>query len=372
MSMNEKWGDIYGHSNNREVLERIIASSKIPHAFLFIGKQGIGKDYFALKLAHLLNQKLASSEDQSRVLHGLANLSEPCIKYIFALPRGKNETDESNPFEKLNPDDLEEIKEEIQKKISNPYHKIQLTKANIIKVSSIRDINKFLSLQFEKSFYRFVLISDAHLMNETSQNALLKNLEEPPENVIFVLTTPYPDMLRETIRSRCWSMYFSPLNSTDISKILVKYFDIDKALAAEVSIFSDGSVTTANQLIEHDFRKLKSKTINFLRYSLGKKFHSAYREISEVLSDGDNSTLRLFIQMIITWLNDLQRYRTENDEFFYSDYKETLEKFHKKFPNTNIHEVVFKLDHLSSLVYNNINPNLLVTNMIYNISSLTK
>jgi len=194
--MNEKWGDIYGHSNNREVLERIIASSKIPHAFLFIGKQGIGKDYFALKLAHLLNQKLASSEDQSRVLHGLANLSEPYIKYIFALPRGKNETDESNPFEKLNPDDLEEIKEEIKKKISNPYHKIQLTKANIIKVSSIRDINKFLSLQFEKSFYRFVLISDAHLMNETSQNALLKNLEEPPENVIFVLTTPYPDMLR--------------------------------------------------------------------------------------------------------------------------------------------------------------------------------
>ena len=45
MSMNEKWDDIYGHRNNREVLDRIIASSKIPHAFLFIGKQGIGKDH---------------------------------------------------------------------------------------------------------------------------------------------------------------------------------------------------------------------------------------------------------------------------------------------------------------------------------------
>ena len=96
------------------------------------------------------------------------------------------------------------------------------------------------------------------------------------------------------------------------------------------------------------------------------------RKSSGVLSDGDNSTLRLFIQMIITWLNDLQRYRTENDDFFYSDYKETLQKFNKKFPNSNIHEVVFKLDYLGSLLYNNVNSNLLVTNMIFNISSLTK
>ena len=370
--MNENWDGFYGHKNNREVLGRIIASSKIPHAFLFIGKQGVGKDYFAMHLAQSINRKFASDEKRSHVLNGIANLNEPFIKYIFALPRGKNETDESTPYEKLNPDDLEEVKEEIKKKILNPYHRIQIAKANAIKVSSIRDINKFLSLQFEKSFYRFVLISDAHLMNETSQNALLKNLEEPPEKVIFILTTPYPEMLRETIKSRCWSIYFSPLSTSDVAIILIRYFSIHKDLAEEVSIFSDGSVTTANQLIEHDFRTLKSKTISFLRFSLGKKFHSSYQEISGILNDGDTSTLRLFIQMIITWLNDLQRFRTSNDDIFYSDYKETLEKFNKKFPKTNVHEVVFKLDYISSLVQNNVNPNLLVANLIFRISLLTK
>lgn len=370
--MNEQRGEIYGHKNNREVLDRIINTSKIPHAFLFIGKQGVGKDYFALQLAQSINRKFTTVEEQTRIINGLANLNEPFIKYIFALPRGKNETDESNPYEKLNSDDLEEIKDEIQKKISNPYHRVQITKANTIKVNSIRDINKFLSLQFDLSYYRFVLISDAHLMNETSQNTLLKNLEEPPEKVIFILTTPYPELLRETIKSRCWSMYFSPLTVSEISNILIEYFDVDKALAEEVSIFSDGSVTTANQLIEHDFKMLKDKTISFLRYSFGKKFYSAYSEISVLLNDGDTSTLRLFIQMIITWLNDLQRYRTESGDYFYSDYKETLEKFNKKFPKSSIHDVVFKLDYLSSLVQNNINPNLLVTNMIFNISSLAK
>jgi len=257
-------------------------------------------------------------------------------------------------------------------KTSNPYHRIQISKANTIKVNSIRDINKFLSLQFERSIYRFILISEAHLMNETSQNALLKNLEEPPEEVIFMLTTPYPNHLRETIRSRCWSMYFNPLSVSELTDILVEYYGIEKSLAEEVSVFSDGSVTTAIELLENDFRVLKDKTINFLRYSLGKKFHSAYQEISDILKDADPSRLKFFIQMIIIWLNDLQRFRTSNGNIFYSDYKETLEKFNNKFPHSNISEVVFKLDYLSSLIQNNINPNLLAANLIFNISLLTK
>ncbi len=370
--MNDNWGSIYGHRHNKEILDRIITSSKIPHAFLFIGKQGVGKDYFALEFAKTINRKFTPSKYHSQIINGITNLHEPYLKFITALPRGKNENDESNPFEKLASEDLEEIKEELRKKVSNPYHRIRIEKANTIKVNSIRDIGKFLSLQFEESFYRFVLISDAHLMNETSQNALLKNLEEPPDKVIFILTTPFPELLRETIKSRCWTLYFSPLNNNDITQILVKYYDTEPKLANEVALFSDGSITTANRLLEHDFMKLKSKIINFLRYSLGKKFHSAYQEISEVLGEGDSTTFSLFIQMIITWLNDLQRFRISNKDFFFTDYQETLEKFNKKFPNSKIHDVTFKIEQLNSLVQNNINSNILTANLIFNISTLTK
>jgi DNA polymerase-3 subunit delta' len=369
--MNVNWGQIYGHNRNREVLDRIISSSKIPHAFLFIGKQGIGKDYVALQFAQSINNKFASEQELSKVQSGLRSLSEPYIKYIFALPRGKNETDESTPYEKLNTEELDEIKEEIDKKISNPYYRIKIDRANTIKVSSIRDINKFLSMQFEQSFYRFILISDAHLMNETSQNALLKNLEEPPERVIFILTTPYPELLRETIKSRCWQLYFNPLNHEDLKQILIDYFKINNKLAEEVTVFSEGSTTTANYLIEHDFLQLKDKTISFLRYALGKKFHSAYSEISDILADGDSSNLKIFIQMIITWLNDLQRFRTSNSGISFKNYQDTLEKFERRYPKSQISDVVFKIDYLNSLIQNNINPNLLVVNLIFIISSLT-
>jgi DNA polymerase-3 subunit delta' len=372
MSMNQYLENIYGHKNSREVISKIIDSSQIPHALLLAGKEGVGKDHFAIQTAKAINSKFILEKDKQHVLNGITNLNEPYLKFIFALPRGKNETDESGPYEKLSNEELAEAKTEINKKAQNPYHKIQLSKSSSIKVSSIRDINKFLSLQFEQSYYRFILISNAHLMNETSQNALLNNLEEPPQKVIFFLTTPYPELLRETVRSRCWSLFFSPLGNDDLTNILVEYFKIELNLAKEVSAFSDGSVSNAIQLIEHDFLSLKERTIRFLRYSLGKKFNLAYQEILPLISEKDSSTLRLFIQMIITWLNDLQRYKVSNSNLFYITHQDTLGKFNTKYPKSDINKVVIKLDQLSSLIQNNININLLSSNLIFTISSLTK
>lgn len=370
--MKEKWAGIYGHNQNREILQYIINSSNVPHALLFSGKEGIGKDFVAIRFAQLLNLKTAPNSLHDQIYSGISTFNEPYIKFIFPLPRGKNEDDNSSPFEKLTASEVDEIKNEILKKIINPYYHIKIDKANAIKINSIRDINKFLSLAHDFSYYRVILISDAHLMNEPSQNALLKNLEEPPDKVIFILTTSYPDLLRETIRSRCWSMYFSPLSESDVCKILVEHFKIEKNLAEEVSIFADGSITLANKLLDAGFRELKTKTINFLRNALGKKFSSAYNEIGEFLKNSDSDGLNLFIHMIITWLNDLQKQRIFNDKFFFTDYQDTLEKFNKKYPKADIQNLVYKLDRLGSLISNNINQNLIAMNMIYNISLLTK
>lgn len=370
--MEDRWAGIYGHRHNREVLDTIIKTTQVPHALLFSGKEGIGKDFISIRFAQLINKSIAPQNLIQQILIGISNLSEPYIKYIFPLPRGRNEDDDSTPFEKLSISELDAIKEALKQKVSNPYYHIKLDKANNIKISSMRDINRFLSLQYETDFFRFILISDAHLMNEISQNALLKNLEEPPEKVIFILTTPFPELLRETIRSRCWSLHFSPLSNSDVSKILIKYFKVEDILANEVSVFSDGSIATAMKLLDSGFSELKNKTISFLRYSLGKKFTLAYNEISEFLKNSDSQRLKIFIFMIISWLNDLQKHRILKNNFFFDDHKETLEKFNKKFPDANVNDIVIKLDRLSSLLDNNINPNLIVMNMIYNIASLTK
>ncbi len=133
-----------------------------------------GRIFIAVKFAQELNLSSGKSNDREKLAKQISQLSEPYIKYVFPLPRGKNEIDESSPTEKLSSQEIEIVQGELRKKIANPYHKIIIPKANAIKINSIRDIKRFLSLDFSELSYRVIIISDAHLMNEPAQNALLK------------------------------------------------------------------------------------------------------------------------------------------------------------------------------------------------------
>lgn len=368
--MNNYLDKIIGQEKASFALSKITESGSIPHAFLFKGPAGVGKEFAAILWAQELASKYSTAKNIDSIISNINQLNEPYIKYIYPLPRGKNEISSSGPFEKLTQDDLDTIKNEIERKSANPYYQLNIPKAKNIKISSIRDIKKFLSMSFDDSAHRIVLISDAHLMNEEAQNALLKNLEEPPQGVIFILCTAYPDMLRETIISRCWSINFNRLEEAELIQILLKYFEVDENLAREVVPFSEGSVKNAIELIDNDFLELKEKTIRILRYSFGKRYHSALQEFSETLDNQDQKQLKLLIKMILFWLNDLNRFRNEYSNFFFEDKLETIEKFNSKFPHAKIGTVANKIDSISSQLKFNLNLNLSVHNIIAELSTI--
>jgi DNA polymerase-3 subunit delta' len=362
--------EIPGQQKVKSILNAFLRSNKIPHALLFSGVGGTGKDIMAFKFAQNV-ASLNDSVNSDRIIKQIEQLSEPHIKYIIPLPRGKSETDSTSPTEKLTSEEMELLREQLLLKIKNPYHKVFLPKANNIKISSIRDIKKFLSLDYGEIAHRFIIISDAHLMNEEAQNALLKNLEEPPENVIFILCTSQVSKLRNTIISRCWRINFDPLGEADIAEILKKFFNIDQKIIEAVTPFSNGSIQTALQLINMDVIKLKEKTISVLRYAFGRKFNSAFDELNNVLGDQVIQNYPIVVKMMITWLNDLLKHRYNLKQFFFNDYRETLEKFNSKFPEADLNSISIKLDNLASLTGKNINPNLLSANLIFELSSVT-
>jgi DNA polymerase-3 subunit delta' len=226
-------------------------------------------------------------------------------------------------------------------------------------------------MSYDEINYRIILISDAHLMNEEAQNALLKNLEEPPEGIIFILCTPFPNLLRETIRSRCWQISFQPLENKDIKQILAEYFSVDNLLAEEVAPFAGGSVATALKLLDQDFELLRDRTIYILRYTFGRKYHSALSEFNNILADNSADALRLLVQMIVKWLIDLQKFKYGTEDFYFTKHIETLEKFNKRFPDVDLQSTIFKIDRLASLIQNNINQNLILLNIILELSALT-
>lgn len=210
-------------------------------------------------------------------------------------------------------------------------------------------------------------------MNEESQNALLKNLEEPPEGVIFILSTSQPEKLRETIRSRCWKINFQPLETSSISKILAEKFEIDSVTSDEVAMFSGGSVQQAIELVENDFEDLREKTIRILRFSFGRKYNSALLEFDDIISDSNSTKAKLIVKMILFWMNDFQKIRNENNtiSIFFNKHIETLEKFFSKFPEADIAGVSQNLDRISSSFKNNINLNIGIINIISELSRLT-
>lgn len=367
--MNSALDKIPGQERVKQILNNFLQSKSIPHAFLFTGIDGIGKDNTAVQFAKALAAN-ENSKESERAVRLIEQLQEPYVKLIFPLPRGKNETDTSSPTEKLSQDEIELVREQIDIKSGNPFHKISIPKANLIKINSIRDIKKFLSMDYDEIGYRFVIISDAHLMNEESQNALLKSLEEPPDKVIFILTTPYVSKLRPTIISRCWRINFDPLSEDQIINILTEYFEIDKTSANEVAPFAMGSVQYALNLLDMNIHNLKDKTISILRYSFGRKFNSAFEELNSVISDQSSVSYPILVGMIITWLNDIQKNKLNIKKYFYKDHLETLEKFNSKFPDVDLSDITTRLDKLSNLPRNNINPSLLSASLIFELSSL--
>jgi len=208
-------------------------------------------------------------------------------------------------------------------------------------------------------------------MNEEAQNALLKSLEEPPEGVIFILTTPYLNNLRETIRSRCWIINFQPLSNNDLTKILISNFNIEKKLAEKISPFSGGSISNALKLLENDFEELLEKTILVLRYSFGRKYHSALNELYGFLSENNSESIKLIISMIIVWLNDFQKFRLDNGNIYFADYIETIQKFNNRFSYVNLDGIISKLEKFSTIIQNNVNINIIILNIVYELSNLT-
>ncbi|AFH49279.1 DNA polymerase III subunit delta' [Ignavibacterium album JCM 16511] len=362
---------IIGQEKVKLILEKIISSGKISHAFLFRGLEGVGKEDVAIRFAQaIVFSSNIPKEKKQNYISQIDKLTEPFIKYIFPLPRGKNEVDDDNPYEKLKQDEIELIQEELAKKATNHFYKIQIPKANNIKINSIRDINRFLSLSYDESIKRVIIISDAHLMNEPAQNALLKNLEEPPANIIFILCTSYPERLRETIISRCWNLNFQPLDQKEVEKVLNEKFEIDDSLARKISLLSNGSVTQGLKILNYGLEELKENVIKILRYSFGKKFYSAYKEFENIGKDSDTEYLEIIISLLIHWLNDFNKFRTSSGEIVFRDYQETFEKFYSRYPDINLLPLANRLDEISTRLKNNINLNLAISNIICEISSV--
>jgi len=356
-----------GQSKVVQILNKIVSSEQIPHAFLFTGPQNVGQ-HFAAK--QLLKSILIKDESDKSIEVKIDKLDDPYVKYVIPLPRGKGETSDDLPYQKIEGSDLEIITNEIDEKSNNPYHEIIIDNANSIKISSIRDIKKNLAINFSDLKYRLIIIEDAHMMSTEAQNALLKSLEEPPEGIIFVLITHKPELLLSTIYSRCWEVQFTSLADDIVEEIFVTRFHIERSVASELAPFAGGSIHNAIDLLKYGFDDITDLTINILRYSLGRRYSTAIGLMQKAIEEYSSNIIPVIINLMITWFNDVQKHRSGNEKFHFVGQFETIEKYNQRFQNSEIDQIVFSLQNLKDKLDLNINLNLITLNVIFKIASI--
>lgn len=187
---------LFGHEGAVAAFRDGLATGRLHHAWLVTGPAGIGKNLFAEKAA-------------LRLLAGAAGpaVDEPSLDVPDTHPIAKLFAAGSHPDYKR----LERLTKESGTDL-----------ARSISVDQVRELQRLFSTTATFSPWRVVVIDAVDDLERAGANALLKSLEEPPPNSLFLLVSHAPERLLPTIRSRCRLLRLSRLEAGDMRRALAQ------------------------------------------------------------------------------------------------------------------------------------------------------
>ncbi|MDH4069594.1 MAG: DNA polymerase III subunit delta' [Ignavibacteria bacterium] len=348
------WQSVIGQERVKAQLLVLLKTGRLAHAYLFQGDDGVGKDAMAIQLAAAIHCRKGDFDPCGKCPSclKLAGLQHPDVHLVFSLPVGKDEGKGDHPLEKLSGPEVDAIREQIRLKGVNPYHRISVPRATVIKVNSIRDIRRESVMSTMGSNRRVVIISRADEMNEQSSNALLKTLEEPATETLFILTSMFPERLLPTIRSRCHSVQFDPLGPAEIAGRLVSDGLANETDARLVAHLAMGSFRRASELLGEDMAEERQQALEFVRLMMGNSFSPLMKRIDELSAQKDRELVVRFLNLIALWFRDTLVH-SKGGEILNVDQSESIKRFVDRFPAVNYPDILGRLDGAVSLVRRN-------------------
>lgn len=242
--------DIVGQDHLKSFLQNNIRSGRIPHAQLFVGKDGLG----ALAMAMAYASFLIQNENPEQKINALQN---PDIHFFF--PVVKKEKSSSTVISK---DYLKEwrafIKEHPYGSLSDWYNSIGAgNKQGVITVDEAQAIIKTLAMKSFGGGNKILIIWHAEKMTSACANKLLKWFEEPNQKTSIILITEQEDALLKTIQSRCQAIHMHPFTESQLTNTLIKYKGMDEVAAKRIAQRAEGNINSAFKLIEQEENTLE-------------------------------------------------------------------------------------------------------------------
>ncbi|HKS26197.1 MAG TPA: DNA polymerase III subunit delta' [Pyrinomonadaceae bacterium] len=232
-----------GNERVKDVLRRMLEKGRVPGALLFVGEDGVGKRLFALELAKAMNCQKSKGK-------------EGCDECSSCLRIGRS----TFPLYDNDDDNKERIvwSEHTDVGMVRPYKRS-------IRVDPMRELEREANYRPVEGRARFFIIEDADRLNESSSNALLKTLEEPPETSHLILLTSRPSALLPTIRSRCQVIRFAPLQAEEVEKHLTAERRIPKREASLLAHVARGSIGRALSTDLASYRERRDAMLEVLK-----------------------------------------------------------------------------------------------------------
>lgn len=365
--------DIIGQQEAKTKLLGMFADNRIPHALMLTGPDGSGN----LLAAFAFIQYVFCTQKQEKDSCGVcpsciktSKLGHPDLHLVFPIAKSK-EIKTSNDL-------LLEFRECF---LDNPYITIHdwfnninaENKQPLIPTEEASSILKKLAYTSYEGGYKVMLIWQPETMNADSANKLLKILEEPPEQTLFVLVCNHPDKLLTTILSRVQQLVFLKIDTEDITSGLVNQFGCQESLAKQAAFMCDGNYREAQLLLqqnddEHGFLQLFR---SFMMISLNFDAIKAVSWIDETARAGREKQ-KQFLQYGLEIFRDCLMYNFGSVDLvrLSGDEKTFVTKFSKFINHRNYEKITTEFNSSFYYIERNANPKILFMDLIMKTNEL--
>lgn len=268
------------------ILHTLLKNRTLPHAFLFTGTKGVGKHAAAGALAMACNCQRETSglKNGDRKQHDTGTRS---VKSDFAAIESCGICKSCRKIESGNYADIIRIK----------------PSGAFIKIVQIRALIDTLAMKPYEAKMRVVIISDAQALNAAASNALLKILEEPPDQTLLVLIASQRSALLPTIVSRCQHIGFNPISQKNMAVMLSKKHGVAAGAAQSIAAMANGSFSRAEDMVRHNWLKRREWLFDEIN-ALSLQNMSRLFALSQKLS-GEKEMLSETLEVIKIWYRDL-------------------------------------------------------------------
>lgn len=351
--------DVIGQHHAKGILQRALEHNRVPHAYLFTGSEGIGKEATALEFAKAL---FCKSEDVDKPCDAcsncrrIASFQHPDFTFIF-------------------PSSAKSIEEEravLDSMMENPYKRKKPWASPTIGIEQIRELRRQANIMPLEG-RRLVLIAEADKMTIPAANSLLKLLEEPPDTMHLILTAAKVNSMLPTILSRCQEIRFGPLTDNELERTLVEKIKVQPERARLLARMSQGNFTRALEWMDESFGQSREAAISFLRTCL-KNPMAQVELVEEMVKKYDKKQIRDVLMLMLVWFRDallLSEGETEQ-RLVNIDQLEILQKFLGAFETIDFYAAGAEVEKSMAMIDRNIQINLILMVLMIKLQHVMK